>query len=259
MSDPKVVLILTGCISPNVTDALAVRDADSRKEMYVYAIRWYLEHTHYNIVFGENSGTSVMDLIPEVYHDRFEELSYYSAPTIPNRSRGYKEMEILEYVRDHSQSVQGADLLVKITGRLVLLNIRTLVNYLLTRLPPSGLVSSMLYSNHQGSDCRFIFFTPQFLPCLLRQKEKITEEVTFEAIMEDAITVAQSLGMSFIYPCRLYRVHGIAMGGSDGKPFVYDRPYWWYLRYNAGYQLMRLRKAIGYYCLVFPHLGNGKY
>lgn len=241
MSNPKVVLILTGCIMPNVTDALAVRDADCRKEMYVYAIRWYLEHTHYYIVFGENSGTSVGDSIPAMYHDRFEELSYYSAPTIPNRSRGYKEMEILEYVRDHSQSVKGADLLVKITGRLVLRNIKSLANYLQRKYCPNGFVSSMQFQDKRGSDCRFIFFTPHFFPCLLNQKEKITEEVTFEDIMEDAIAEATKKGMMFFLPRWLYRIHGIGMGGKDGKAFVYDRPWWWYVRYNIGYQILRFR------------------
>lgn len=241
----RIVLVLTGCILPNVSDTLAVSDAESRKQMYVSAILWYLENTEYKVVFGENSGHSVKSCIHGQYLDRYEELTYSSVPTIPNRSRGYKEMEILEYVQANSTFIKDADLIVKITGRLVLRNIKSLIHYLINKDCPNGLVSSMQYQDKRGSDCRFIFFTPQFFPCLLNQKEKITEEVTFEAIMEDAIAEATKKGMMFFLPRWLYRIHGIGMGGKDGKAYVYDRPWWWYVRYNIGYQLLRLRVKKG--------------
>lgn len=237
----EVVLVLTGCISPNVSDILAISDANRRKQMYVEAVLWYLKNTPYRVVFGENSGTSIQSMIPQEYYVRYEELSYNSAPTFPNRSRGYKEMEILEYVQANSSFLKNADLIVKVTGRLVLRNIKSLINYLIIKDCPNGLVSSMQYQDKRGSDSRFIFFTPQFFPCLLNQKEKITEEITFEDIMEDAITEATEKGMAFFLPRWLYRIHGIGMGGKDGKAYVYDRPWWWYVRYNIGYQMLRYK------------------
>lgn len=95
-----VILLLTGCIVPNVTDKLYYSDPEERQRQYVEALRWYLNNTPYKIIFAENSGT---DLSPLFHTDRIEFLTYKSKPTVPERSRGYKEMEILEYVRDHSQ------------------------------------------------------------------------------------------------------------------------------------------------------------
>ena len=55
-----VVLLLTGCVKPNVTnDVLTVTNVETRARQYVEAIRWYLENTPFRIVFCENSGTDL--------------------------------------------------------------------------------------------------------------------------------------------------------------------------------------------------------
>ena len=53
----KVVLLLSGCIQPNIkNDVLAIADVETRKKQYVEAIKWYAQNTPYKIVFCENSG-----------------------------------------------------------------------------------------------------------------------------------------------------------------------------------------------------------
>ena len=55
----EVVLLLTACIKPNVTDKIAVSDWKKRELMYMDALNWYLDNTDYNIVFVENSGVDI--------------------------------------------------------------------------------------------------------------------------------------------------------------------------------------------------------
>lgn len=56
----QVVLLLTGCIQPNIkNDILAVTDVETRKKQYIEAIKWYVQNTPYKIVFCENSGYNI--------------------------------------------------------------------------------------------------------------------------------------------------------------------------------------------------------
>lgn len=93
----RIQLLLTACIKPNSTDALAIRDAFTRKGQYLEAIQWYLDNTNFGITFCENSGTAIsLSELDMRGHDeaRLEILTYTSQPTIPERGKGYKEMEI---------------------------------------------------------------------------------------------------------------------------------------------------------------------
>lgn len=98
----EVILLLTGCIKPNVTDKIVWSNPEVRKQQYVDAINWYLENTPYKLIFAENSGTDISSNF-RMYESRTEFLTYESMPTVPDRSRSYKEMEILEYVYEHSE------------------------------------------------------------------------------------------------------------------------------------------------------------
>lgn len=99
-------MLLTGCVTPNVTDTLYCTNPEERKQQYATAIRWYLENTPYKLVFAENSGCDLSPLFEE-YKDRTEFLTCTMKPTIPERSRSYKEMEILEFVSKSSKLIGG--------------------------------------------------------------------------------------------------------------------------------------------------------
>lgn len=55
----NVVLLLTGCIKPNVTDVLRFTDPEAIKKQHVDAINWYLANAPYRLMFVENSGTNI--------------------------------------------------------------------------------------------------------------------------------------------------------------------------------------------------------
>ena len=239
----KTLLLLTGCIKPNCTDKIVCNDWQKRQEMYVSAINWYLENTDYDLTFCENSGTDISPLFAK-WRGRVEFLTYYSAPTVPDRSRSYKEMEILEYVIEKSQKMKEAEMVVKITGRLQLLNVKKLVESIGRKVKNEavGFVSAYKHSYKPWSDCKFIFFSPNFLPYLTMQKEKTSATYPFEWATGDAIRAAVAAGFKFVYPPYWDRVHGQGMNGG-----IYDKTPWQYFLGNLKNRLRVVLFKIGYF------------
>lgn len=233
-------MLLTGCIRPNITnDVLAVKDVETRKSQYLEAIKWYAKNTPYQVVFCENSG---YDMNSEIFDSggQIEYLSFVADENGAERGKGYKEMEILEYIKAHSESYREGTLFVKITGRLILLNIRKIVERLDRQ--QGEFVSAYMYGRRIFADSRFIFFTKSYFPLLLAQKEHITdwrhnfEYCTFVSVME-----AKKVGVRFIYPPMAERVHGI--GGGFG--IEYDLSDTEYFKLNMRHQLKRLLWGLG--------------
>lgn len=208
----EVILLLTACIKPNVSDYIAVSDYQEREKMYINAINWYINNTNFKIVFVENSGTSIEGVV-NADSNRVEFLTFESKPTVPDRSRSYKEMEILEYAFKHSRFLKKEDLIiVKITGRLKLLNIKAIIDSLIKVSKKSkGFVSSAKNARKPFSDCRFIYFSKNFWPYLYKQKEKIWPTYGMEWVLGDAIRDAQKNGIKFIYPPLYEDIEGIGM------------------------------------------------
>lgn len=211
-SETDVVLVLTGCVIPNCDCTLKVTDINIRRKHYCDSIRWYLVNTPYKIVFCENSGTDISGDFIE-YCDRTEFLTYVSSNSEgQDRSKGYKEMEILQYAYKNSLFIQNGGVFVKITGRLIMKNIVSVVNYLLRR-NKKAFISSYQNARRPMSDCRFIFFTKEVWSILFFQKEKIFHWNNFERITYDVIEECLTKGITFIYPPYLCNVKGIS-GGS---------------------------------------------
>lgn len=239
----KTLLLLTGCIKPNCTDKIVCSDWLERQRMYVDAMKWYLENTPYDITFCENSGTDISSLF-EKWGGRVEFLTWYSAPTVPDRTRSYKEMEILEYAWEHSEKLKQAEMVVKVTGRLQLLNIMKLTEKIARKVKGAekGFVSAYKHSVKPSSDCKFVWFSPNFLPVLTAQKEKCSLAFPFERAAGDAIKAAQAQGLKFVYPPYWDRVHGQGMNGG-----IYDKTPWQYFLGNMKNRLRVFLFAIGYF------------
>lgn len=235
LSESDVVLVLTGCVIPNCNDGLIISDYNIRYSQYKKSIKWYLENTSFKIIFCENSGVDFSKEFIQYKANRIECLTYISPDEGQDRSKGYKEMEILEYAYKHSAFIKEGRLFVKITGRLILLNIVPMINYFLYKKKDS-FISAYQNSTRPFSDCKFIFFTSEFWPILLSYKEKIWPYNNFECITYKAINDAKKAGMSFIYPPYLDRVNGI--GGGNG--ISYNLSHQQYLFQNIKHQIRRL-------------------
>lgn len=100
-----VTLILTCCVSPNVANPLWSGTPELRESQYREAIGWYLKNTNYDIIVSENSGFDLSNGF-EDYSERTEFLTYCDNGKNGDRGKGYKEMEILEYVYHNSKTLK---------------------------------------------------------------------------------------------------------------------------------------------------------
>ena len=129
MKKEKVCLIITGCINPNPdVPVLALKSFDERRRQYIDSIIFYLEKTNFKyIIFCDNSNAEEDEelyKIAEKYGKKFEWISFQGNDSkVIEKGKGYGEVEIINYVIAHSEQIQQCNYLVKVTGRLKILNI----------------------------------------------------------------------------------------------------------------------------------------
>lgn len=132
----SICLVMTGCISPSEkVIELCVKDKDYREQQYINAILFYIENTTIkNIVFCDNSVQPVNEMLCRKAREKrknFEWLSFQgNYEKTEQLGKGYGEGEILEYVLNNSELIYKCKYMAKITGRLRLLNIDTVLRFL---------------------------------------------------------------------------------------------------------------------------------
>ncbi len=127
----QVVLIITGCISPNLHQQfLVLKDENERLKQYISSILFYIEESPLKkIVFCENSnykysGIGELEKIAENSGKQFEWLSFQGDfERVKTDGKGYGEGEIIEYALNNSKMMQQCISFAKVTGRLKIRNI----------------------------------------------------------------------------------------------------------------------------------------
>ena len=236
-SNRDVVLLLTACVSPNSDDSGPVGLDGVRRAEYVKAVRWYIENTPYKVVLCENSGTDLSDDLAKVRRGGYEVLTFTAEKMPPNRSKGYGELGIIEYALAQSETLRACksdDIIVKITGRLILLNIVDIVERLKKRAKTGPFVSAYVNGHKGGSDCRFIFATSDFFKRLTALKEHLWHGFNFErATSHVAFTMMREGSTRLVFPSLPARVSG----HSGSRMTVYDIT-------DRQYFRLRLRHAV---------------
>lgn len=187
MKDPKTstVILLTGTIHPNSNDILSVKDPQERKKQYLEAISFYLKNTSYKIIFTENSGTSLKKKFEG--NERMEFLTFTSPYTVPDRGKGWKELEIMDYAIKNSKFIKSGGPVLKITGRLKLLNIDKIENQVeRLRSESDYFIICNIYKPFK-MDSRCFLFTHDFWPVLFKNGQSIDLNFSFERALWKAV------------------------------------------------------------------------
>lgn len=186
-----LVILLTGTITPNSLSNLTIKDPAIRRQQYYDALKFYIENTKFRIVFAENSNDALENF--PLFPDRIEYLSFYSKPIQPDRGIGYKELEIINFAFQNSKFINEAKSIVKITGRLKVLNFNKISGKFLKLV---GNESNLIYAHSFGiknMDARCFFFTIDFWPYLKKVGRDINLRYNFELSLWDAISQYQSI------------------------------------------------------------------
>ena len=176
------VLLLTACISPSGMIFTAVQDPQEREAAYIDTIEYYLNNTDCRIVFVNNSGEDISSKI--VAKRRVEFLSYFGNNYDRKLGKGYGEFQILKYAFEHSHWLKEASRVVKITGKLKVKNIISLLSVSHLLFGPHRdlvMVAGPSHSDdNQGViDSRFFIGSPLFYERFLSYKNVIDDSAGF--------------------------------------------------------------------------------
>lgn len=149
-----IVLLLTATVTPQFN--YMAHKPTERLEHYISAIKWYLENTPYKLVIGENSNyCQLCDTLDRKYRERVELISWQETNT--SRTFGYNEFLILKKVYQQSLFVKEAKLIIKITGRLIVKNIKWHIRQL--QLFSGDYIAADIHRSLVYIDSRFFAFT----------------------------------------------------------------------------------------------------
>ena len=209
--EDDIVILLTAAIKPNSFATLALKDSDIRKKQYIDALNFYLIRTRCNIVFTENSGES-LEMEFESYKNRLEFITYISLPDNPDKGKGAKELEIINHALTNSKFIAKSIAVVKITGRLKVLNINELYeDFMFINQKQKKLLTCNVYKTTR-MDSRCFFFTKDFWPYLKKKGESINLKYSFEQALWDSGLAYMQDGFFYKQFKRPVRISGISGG-----------------------------------------------
>lgn len=151
---------MTACIAPKGMGNTILQNPNIRKSQYLEAIDFYLKETEYNIVFCENTGTNIFDEIQsKVKFSRLEYITFNGNDYDKQRGKGYGEAKIIQYAIRNSKYLQRCNSIIKITGRVKILNMNELATIIMRKERVDNVVAlEFLKKNWANSVC---FFSPK--------------------------------------------------------------------------------------------------
>ena len=223
----KPIIVLTANIIPNSNAGFLV-DPQIRKEQYINALAWYLENTNYDIIWIENSNSSIKDDIKESYHKKVEFLVFDDPAEEIDRSKGYKEIKMMEYACMNSEKLKDADLVIKITGRLICLNIVDIVKKIEKQAKFSNSFFSCTVNIRQTyTDSRIFSFNKNIFSTVIKYGDLVTSTCGLEDALLILVKNSKKENLDFHYQPLPPRFKGINGGfGYEWKNnwfnYIYD-------------------------------------
>ena len=175
----KHIILLTSCVNPNGMPFTALSDINDRKQQYLDALRFYVNNTSLPIVYVDNSNVNIKEynVFSNIAEDRLELLSF-DGNHDKDHGKGFGELEIIDYAINHSRIINNNKnvSLIKITGRLIIVNIATILKQLKYNiLPSSNSVICSMNSDFSMADSRLFIAPINFYNRLIENKLAIND------------------------------------------------------------------------------------
>lgn len=125
----KVAILLTACVNPSGMSMTALQDGAERRRQYVNALRYYLDNTSVPIVVIENTGTDISsEFASYLRSKRLEYITFLGNDYNKSLGKGYGEATMIIHAIENSQLLSQTKYVIKITGRLIVENIRDIIS-----------------------------------------------------------------------------------------------------------------------------------
>lgn len=121
----KICILLTACVNPRGMSHTALQDPVVRAKQYRQALDFYIKETNLPIVFCENTMYDMsVDYKQYIDSGRLEFLTFDGNNYDKQRGKGYGEAVIMKYAVEHSNLIRNSKYIIKITGRLIVTDIK---------------------------------------------------------------------------------------------------------------------------------------
>ena len=223
IDDSKFVVLVTGTINPDLNvSSLVLKDSNERLQQYKESLLWLLFNSSVKkIVFCDNSlcpQTEFLDVVnlARKMQKEFEFLSFQGdTKKTVEQGKGYGEGEIIEYALNKSELLAGVPYFIKITGRLKVDNLSSIIKHINTyhfyiNMFNKERVDTRIYSISKELYNKF------FLDAYKRVDDE--EKYYIEHVFTDIIKSQNIKSRNFP---RVPRYVGIS--GSTGKKYQYNR------------------------------------
>lgn len=223
-ADKAMLLIVTAAVQPggNIRQ-LEAKSAKERFEQYYSGMeQTILSGAFSKIVFCDNTETELDAFQPlaELAGEHGVELELLSfagdTEAVVRQGKGYGEGEIMEYVMLHSRLTREADFLVKLTGRLVVDNLKQIVRKMKKNRCYFNIPNR---TRRNMVDTRFYGMPAElFRECFLREYSRVDDENGY--FLEHVYTDILSGKGIPVFNMPLYpRMRGLS--GSTGAVYTY--------------------------------------
>ena len=224
-ADHNIVLLLTAAIDTKGVPFVARRDPKARLEDYKASLALWLGNPHTpSIIFAENTGHDLVEIknICETNnpHDiAVEFISFDDNEFDRSRGKGYGELRIIARALRDSKIITTQTRLIKVTGRLYVPNIRTLVRGILSQ--PKAEVFCDFRCNMTWADSRAFCASARFFQDFMIPKQQdINDAVgtTYEHVLARAAHHCMADGHEWaMMPCTAV-LHGVSGTSNRAYP-----------------------------------------
>lgn len=189
-----IPVLLTATVDPKGMQGASF-SVEDRMRMYVDAVDFYVSKG-LKVVFAENSG-QVNSVRAVMLHKNVEWLDVSGSEYDQTRGKGYNETILIKKAIEQSRLIQESGCFFKVTGRLKVLNIDSLLSECAKRMPLKFLADCKdhkLYEflhmpiNGHAGECRYWFATVDFFICrMLPHLDSMNDYSNPPCLAEDAM------------------------------------------------------------------------
>lgn len=213
----RIILFLTGTIAPQNVPNLERTNVNDRENDYYNALQKWMKY-EIPVVFCDNSNFESKKI--QLLFDSNNNCEYIKFKTEKSYlGKGHGEAEILIYAYNNSELLQGADLIIKITGRYTIANFLSLIK----KVDKKDDIYSNIGSSLTYADSRFFMYSPYFFNNYFRDSlVNINEErkIYMEHILARAIhqmLAVEGKGWKLISEVPIYEGYY----GTENKKYYY--------------------------------------
>lgn len=160
-----ITMVITGCVSPEKdVPFLAVRSEEERLREYISCMIWAIQKTSVDkIIYVDTNGfdLSKVEELRNILQQTKKTIEFLSfkanSKMVEEKGKGYGEGQALEYVLRESKVIETEkDVLLKLTGRLMIGNIESIITKMnISTLRENNIVINLNYPASDMYDTRF--------------------------------------------------------------------------------------------------------